>query len=104
MQETKRQIVASNYLLQQQRTDLVESMATEYLSVLSILYGYQIEQGLRRVSDYGNMTMLEAENEIRIRTVMLRGQRVRKQRELREEMAENERKLLEQLKRSQPTP
>lgn len=102
MQETKqRQTQAFNFLVQQQRVELIESIANEYLSVLSLLYGYHIEQGTKRVSDYGDMTMLDAENEIRVRTIMMRGQRIRKQRELREEMAENERKLLEQLKRSQ---
>lgn len=101
MQQTKQKQTTFNFQVQQQRVELIESIATEYLSVLSLLYGYHIEQGTRRVSDYGDMTMLDAENELRVRTIMMRGQRMRKQRELREEMQENERKLLEQLKRSQ---
>lgn len=91
--------IANNYLLNAQRIRYVESISTEYLSILTILFGDNLEMGQRRISDYGNMTMLEAENELRVRTIMYKGRRLRKQRELREEHAENERAMLEQLKR-----
>lgn len=92
---------ATNFRLNKQRRDLIESLTNEYLSMLAILYGDQIEMGTKRVSQYGNMTMLEAENELRVRTMMLRGQRMRMKRKLKEEHAENERALMEQLKKSQ---
>lgn len=93
-------MTAMNFLLNRQRIDLVNNITNEYLSMLAILYGDQIEQGTKRVSDYGNMTMLEAENELRVRTLMMRGQRLRAKRRLQEEHEENERALLEQLKKS----
>lgn len=75
-------------------------MSEEYLSIIAILYGDQIESGIKRISYYGDMTMLEAENELRVRTKMMRGQRLRKKRELREEHEAQEAALLEQLKKS----
>lgn len=92
---------AVNFNLNDQRMQLVTSIATEYLSMLTILYGDQIEMGTKRVSDYGNMTMLEAENELRVRTLMMKGQRLRTKRKLKEEHEANEAALLEQLKKSQ---
>ena len=93
--------IATNFLLNQQRIDLIESITNEHLSVLAVLYGDQIEMGVRRVSDYRNMTMLDAEQELRVRTMMLKGQRLRKKRELNEQYAADERALMEQLKKSQ---
>lgn len=90
-----------NFLLNKQRISVIDNITNEYLSMLAILYGDQIEMGTKRVSDYGTMTMLEAENELRVRTMMLRGQRMRKKRELKEEHEANERALMEQLKKSQ---
>lgn len=101
MKPTKNfQTQAMNFNLSKQRKDLIDHIATEYLSMLAILYGDQIEMGTKRVSDYGDMTMLEAENELRVRTLMLRGQRMRKKRELKEEHDAAEAALLEQLKKS----
>lgn len=91
---------AVNFLLQQQRIQLVDNITDEYLSILAILYGDQIQTGVKRISDYGNMTMLEAENELRVRTLMLRGDRLRTKRKLKEEHDTAERELMEQLKKS----
>lgn len=91
---------AVNFDLNKQRRELTINMSEEYLSILAILYGNQIEAGIHRVSYYGNMTMLEAENELRVRTKMMRGQRLRKKRELKEEHEAQEAALLEQLKKS----
>ncbi len=79
---------------------MVDNLTSEYLSLLAILYGDHIESGVKRISDYRAMTMLDAENELKLRTMMMRGQRLRKKRMLMEEHQENERALLEQLKRS----
>jgi len=92
---------AMSFLLNQQRIELIDNVTNEYLSMLAILYGDQIEQGTKRISDYGNMTMLEAENELRVRTIMMKGQRMRVKRKLQEEHEANEKALMEQLKRSQ---
>lgn len=94
------QIVAPNFSLNKQRRSFVDNLSEEYLSILAILYGNQIDSGIKRISYYGNMTMLEAENELRVRTKMMRGQRLRKKRELREEHEAQESALLEQLKKS----
>lgn len=94
------QTQATNFLLNNQRQLLIASMTNEYLSMLAILYGDQIEMGVKRVSDFGKMTMLDAENELRVRTMMMKGQRMRKKRELREEHEAAEAELLEQLKKS----
>lgn len=93
--------IATNFLKNDLRMHVVEHLTNEYLSILAILYGPQIEQGLKRISDYRDMTMLEAENEFRIRTMMLQGQRLRKKRILREEHEAAESALMEQLKKSQ---
>lgn len=100
MKRAKMKTQAMNFKLNSQRRQLIESMSTEYLSILAILYGDQIEMGTRRISHYGNMTMLEAENEIRVRTMMMKGQRLRKKRQLKEEHDEAERELMERLKKS----
>jgi hypothetical protein len=91
---------AGNFQLQQQRLLLVENITDEYLSILAILYGDQIQSGTKRVSEYGNMTMLEAENELRVRTLMMRGDRLRTKRKLKEEHDAAEKELMEQLKKS----
>lgn len=93
-----------NFKLNKQRIQLIDNITNEYLSILAILYGDQIESGIRRISDYKDMTMLEAENELRVRTIMMKGQRLRTKRKLKEEHDEAERELMERLKRSnQPT-
>lgn len=94
------QMQAMNFLLNSQRMDLVESVSVEYLSILAILYGSQIETGEKRISSFGGMTMLEAENEFRVRTMMMRGIRLRKKRDLKAEHDAAEQALLEQLKKS----
>lgn len=99
MQKFQMKGIATNYLLNKQRRLYVKSLANEYLSILAILYGDQLEIGQTKVSDYGTMTMLEAENELRIRAMMYKGRRIRKQRDLRDEAETNERDMLEQLKR-----
>ena len=91
---------AMSFLLNDQRIKLIDNVSTEYLSILAILYGDQIEQGLKRVSDYGSMTMLEAENEFRVRTIMMRGQIARKKKMLMDEHKDAERVLMERLKAS----
>lgn len=91
---------AMNFQINQQRRANIESIAVEYLNILAILYGDQIDTGIKRVRDFGQMTMLEAENELRIRTLMIQAQRLRKKRQLYEEHSENERAMLEELKRS----
>lgn len=100
MKQKMIQTTAANFNLNKQRRSLVENLSEEYLSILAILFGDQIEMGLKRISYYGNMTMLEAENELRVRTKMMRGQRLRKKRELKEEHEAQEAALLEQLKKS----
>jgi hypothetical protein len=89
-----------NFNLNKQHRDLIVSMGEEYLSILAILYGDQIDSGIKRISYYGDMTMLEAENELRVRTKMMRGQRLRMKRELKAEHEAQEAALLEQLKKS----
>lgn len=93
-------MMTANFILNKQRQELTNSISEEYLSILSILYGDQIESGIKRISYYGDMTMLEAENELRVRTKMMQGLRMRKKRELKEEHAAQEAALLEQLKKS----
>ncbi len=95
--QTKRQAI--HFLVNKQYKQLCQSLSTEYLSILAILYGDKIESGIMRVSDYGPMTMLEAENEFRIRTMMLSGQIARKQKELRAKYKADEEAMLEQLKK-----
>lgn len=93
-------IQSPNYLLQQQRVETIEALAFEYINILAILYGVFIEQGTQRIRDYGSMTMLEAENELRLRMYMYRGQRIRKKRQLLADHQENERIMMEELKRA----
>lgn len=91
--------MSANYLLNSQRIKYIHSVSEEYLSILAILYGDTLESGIQRISGYGSMTMLEAENELRLRTLMYKGRRIRRQRDLRSEHEENEKAMLEQLKR-----
>jgi len=78
---------------------MIAALSTEYLQMLAILYGDQIQSGTIRTSAYNTMTMLEVADELRIRTMMMRGERLRKKRRLTEEHAANEAALLERLKR-----
>ena len=100
MKQSKLKTQATNFLLNRNRMTFINTLAYEYLSILAILYGDQIESGLKRVSNFGDMTMLEAENEFHLRMLMMRGQRLRTKRKLKEEHAANEAALMEQLKRS----
>lgn len=96
----KRTMQANEFLLNKQRMALINNVSHEYLSIIAILYGDQIETGVRRIQHYRNMTMLEAENEIRIRSMMVRGQRMNRKRQLRKEHEDSEQAMLEELKRS----
>lgn len=96
-----KQSQAMNFRLNKQAREIQEALSSEYLSILAILYGDQIESGIKRISDYGTLTMLDAENELRIRMMMMKGQRMRKKRELKEEHEAQEQAMLEQLKRTQ---
>lgn len=89
-----------NYKLEVARNQVTQSLSMEYLQMLAILYGSHIYSGEKRTSDYNNMTMLEVADELRIRTIMMKGERMRKKRQLREEHAANEAELMERLKRS----
>ena len=97
----KNQMTTTEFLINKQRHELINHVAFEYLSILAILYGDQIDSGIRRVSSFGKMTMLEAENELRIRTMMLRGQRMRRKRELLKEHQDAETAMMERLKQTQ---
>ncbi len=99
MQMKQQQKTAINFRLNKIRRDNTKALSEEYLSILAILYGDQIELGVKRVHQYGMMTMLEAENELRVRTIMLKGQRLRRKRELKEQHERNEREMMEELKR-----
>lgn len=90
-----------NFRINRQRLQLIDNLSTEYLSIIAILYGDQIETGVKRISNYGDMTMLEAENELRVRMLMMRGLRMRKKKHLMAEHTANEQALLEELKRAQ---
>jgi len=89
-----------NFQLEVARNKFIDALASEYLQMLSILYGTQIYSGEKRTSEFNDMTMLEVADELRIRTLMLKGDRLRKKRKLQEEHARNEADLLERLKRS----
>lgn len=91
--------ISINFLINKERRKYVESISQEYLSVLAILYGDFLESGQHAIHDYGRMTMLEVENELRVRTLMYRGRRIQKQRQLRDAHTQNEQDMLEQLKR-----
>ena len=89
-----------NFKLEVARNKFLDAVATEYLQMLSILYGAHIYSGEKRTSDYSNMTMLEVADELRIRTLMMQGDRLRKKRQMQEEHARNEADLLERLRKS----
>ena len=91
---------SSNYLLNNQRAEYIQTISTEYLSIIALLYGDLIESGDKQVISYNHMLMNDAERELHIRTTMYHGRRLRKQRELTEEHEANEQAMLEQLKRS----
>lgn len=87
-----------NYQLEVERDKMVESLHVEYLSLLAILYGDQLESGTQLLKDYGHLTMIDIENELQLRTLMYRARRLRKRRQLLDEYEANERDMLEQLK------
>lgn len=55
-----------------------KALAEEYFVFLSTLYGRKIESGDVRLRDYGNMTMFDVADEIKIRTKMLHADNMRK--------------------------
>lgn len=55
-----------------------KALAEEYLIFLSTLYGRKIETGDVRLRDYGDMTMYDIADEIKIRTKMLHADNMRK--------------------------
>lgn len=89
-----------NFQIEVSRNKMIDALSNEYLQMLSILYGTQIYNGEKRTSDYNDMTMLEVADELRIRTLMMQGDRLRKKRQLQEEHSRNEADLLERLKKS----
>lgn len=89
-----------NFLLQQKKINDREVLQREHLILLAMLYGQFIEEGRKSIKDYKQLTMRELESEIKIRILMLRGERLRlvkKDKELRERQ---EREFLERLKRN----
>lgn len=91
---------SQHFQYNERRIKLIESLAEEYLNILAILYGSDIESGTKQLKDFGHMTMLDAEQELKFRTIMMRAQFTRKQRELRAEYSANEQAMLEELKRA----
>lgn len=101
--QMKRQIVTNNYVLQSLRNKNVQSLATEYLYIIAMLYGEDIETGKKRVIDFNTMTMLEAENELHIRAVMMRAERARRKKALTQQHKANEEAMLQRMKQLQNT-
>ena len=91
-------MISKNFIIDQQRNRHIENITEEYLNIIALLYGTQIESGIRRIKDYASMTMLDAENELRIRTIMNRAERLRTKRRLYAEHTAAEQELLERLK------
>lgn len=77
-----------------------EVYANEYLNVLAVLYGDSLDAGIKQLRDYNHMTMQDAEQEIRLRTIMLSGRVLREQRKLDKEHRDAEQALMDRLKRS----
>lgn len=101
MKIQKRQIVTTNYILQSLRKQNVQSLATEYLYIIAMLYGQDIDSGRKRVTDFNTMTMLKAENELRIRAMMMHAERVRRKKKLTEQHKANEDAMIQRLKQLQ---
>jgi len=79
------------------RYNHIEELSDEYINILAILYGGLITGGDRRISEYGKMTMQQAERELRLRTAILQAQTNQKRTQLREEYSKNEQDLLAEL-------
>jgi hypothetical protein len=99
----KRQIVTNNYILQSLRNKNIHSLATEYLYIIAMLYGSDIESGSKQVIDFNKMTMLKAENELRIRAIMMHAERIRRKNTLTQQHKANEEALLQRMKQLQNT-
>lgn len=101
MKIQKPQIVTNSYLLQKLRNSNLQSLATEYLYITAMLFGQDIDSGKRQVTHYSSMTMLKAENELRIRTMMMHAERIRRKKKLTEQHRANEDAMMQRLKQLQ---
>ena len=89
-----------NFNIDRKRSEQVEAMSTEYLSLLTILYGHFIRSGEKMIKHYHHLRMSDIETELQIRTIMVRGDISRKQRQIKEEHSAAEQQMLEELKRA----
>ncbi len=60
------------YKVQKARRELIEVMQNEVYIFLSTLFGNHIEEGRKRIADFGDMTMFDVGSEIKLRTQMMR--------------------------------
>jgi hypothetical protein len=63
--------------IQQQRIDINTLLRNEYLQLIVMLYGFQIEQGIKTFNDFKKLTMRDLESNIRLRTVILKNEKAR---------------------------
>jgi len=101
MKIQKRQIQTLNYKLQLLRNKNTVSLANEYLYIIAMLFGKDIEEGTRKVTDFNSMTMLKAENELRIRTLMMNAERIRRKKKLMQDHKDNEEAMIQRMKQLQ---
>lgn len=86
---------------QKARREILRGFNDETYIFLSTLFGTHIEEGKKRISDYGNMTMFDVVSEIKMRTMMLQGYNRAKIRHHFEEEKRKQDELLARLKASQ---
>lgn len=97
--QSKKQLITNkSFQIERIRRLNTRIKATEYLSILSMLYGTKIDSGAVSIQTYKNMTMLDAASEIKVRTMMLRGETNQKLRSIKETDKRKEADLLKRLK------
>jgi hypothetical protein len=84
------------------RQTQIEELSKEYLRLVAAFYGHIIEAGDKTLKDYDKFTMADLSQEIRLRTILLQRERMRretKKEEEKQKAMDNQSKILEQLKK-----
>lgn len=99
LQKRRNNILPWSYQIEIARNKNRAIIREEYLTFIHVLYRNQIENGYKRIKDFKDMTMLDIQNEIMLRTRIIAGDNQRELDKQKEAQKRYEQQLLEHFKK-----
>jgi hypothetical protein len=98
MKKLKDNVQSQAFQWQKLRREMYDITNLERYILLSVFYGLHIEDGIKRVKDYNDMTMYDMGSELKIRIQRLEGQNKARIKQHFEDEEKKVKDLLEKLK------